>query len=136
MSARTGSAGLVRSMGLVGMMSVLLMATFVNAQSRPAPALPGTEAGKRVAGWIAAFNTGDDAAMRQYFSGNMAPEAMARRSMEERPGTNRDMRAAFGTVGLRKVVQAGESLVTVGSRHGEDSRSSASRSSPSRIAGC
>ena len=113
MSTRTGNAGTVRSMGLAGMMLVLLAATFVNAQPKPAPTLPDTEAGKKVAGWIAAFNTGDDKAMRQYFSDNMAPEALARRPIEERLGMNRDMRAAFGTVELRKVVQAGESLVTV-----------------------
>ena len=113
MSTRKRNAGLTRSIGLVGMMLVLLMATFATAQPRPAPALPDTEAGKRVAGWIAAFNTGDDAAMRKYFSENMAPEAIARRPIEERFGINRDMRDAFGTVDLRKVVQAGESLVTV-----------------------
>jgi CubicO group peptidase (beta-lactamase class C family) len=98
---------------LAGMMFALLLPAFATAQPRPAPTLPDTEAGKRVAGWIAAFNTGDDAAMRQYLSENLAPEAIARRPIEERLGMNRDMREAFGTVELRKVVQARESLVAV-----------------------
>lgn len=113
MSAKTGNARLARSMGLVGIMLVLLMATFAAGQPKPAPTLPDTLAGKRVAAWIAAFNAGEDGAMQQYLSENMAPEAIERRPIEERLGMFRDMREAFGTVELRKVVQAEDSLVTV-----------------------
>jgi D-alanyl-D-alanine carboxypeptidase len=113
MSMKIRYFGLTCRMGLAGMVLVLMMLALANAQPKPAPALPSTEAGKRVAGWITAFNTGDDAAMRQYLSENMAPEAIERRPVEERLGMYRDMREAFGKVELRKVVQAKESQVTV-----------------------
>jgi hypothetical protein len=97
----------------MGMISVLLVAAFAEAQPKPAPVLPDTESAKRVAAWLAAFNTGDDAAMRKYLAENLAPEAIERRPVEERLGMFRDMRSAFGSVELRKVVKAEEGLVTV-----------------------
>jgi CubicO group peptidase (beta-lactamase class C family) len=95
------------------MIFALLVPASAVGQPKPAPALPDTEAGKRVTAWIGAFNTGDDGAMRKYLSENMAPEAIERRPVDERLGMFRDMRDAFGTVELRKLVQAAESLVTV-----------------------
>jgi len=113
MIMKKGNADLAFSLSLAGIMLVLLVPAFATAQPKPAPVLPDTETGKRVAGWITAFNTGDDDAMRHYLSKNMAPEAISRRPIEERLGMFRDMREAFGTVELRKVVQAAEGLVTV-----------------------
>ena len=112
MSTRTGVAGRLRAAGWFAV-TLLLVAPSVLAQGQPAPVVPNTEGGKRVTAWIVAFNTADDAAMRQYLTENLAPEAIARRPIEQRLGTNSDMRAAFGTVELRKVVGAAESLVTV-----------------------
>jgi D-alanyl-D-alanine carboxypeptidase len=113
MSTRTGSMGVSRAMALVAAASVLLVAASAFAQPKPAPALPNTTAGKRVAAWIAAFNSGDDAQMRQYFTDNLAPEAIARAPIEDRLATIRAMRADLGTIELRNVVQAGESRVIV-----------------------
>ena len=110
-TARKPSAA--RNVCLIGPVLVLLVGSSAFAQPKAAPVLPDTDAGKGVAGWIAAFNSGDDAKMRQYLAENLTPEAIARRSIDERLGTNRDMRAAFGTVELRKVLEASENLVTV-----------------------
>ena len=113
MSTRTGDVGVSRTMALVATASVLLVVASAFAQPKPAPALPNTSAGKRAAGWLAAFSSGDDARMRQYFSDNLAPEAIEQRSIEDRLATIRAMRTDLGTLELRKVVQAGESWVVV-----------------------
>lgn len=75
--------------------------------------LPSTTSGTRVADWLVAFNSGDDARLRRYLAENVAPAALRRRPIEERLGMARDMRAAFGTVELRKVVKAEAGSVTV-----------------------
>lgn len=99
---------------LLATVTTLLLTPRASAQPRPmSPVLPDTDSGRRVAGWIAALNSGDEEKLRQYFSENLAPEAIARRPMAERLATARDMRAAFGAVELRKIVEANESLVTV-----------------------
>jgi len=113
MTTRKADVAVSRTISLVVTASVLLVAASTLAQSKPAPALPDTVSGKRVAGWLAAFNSDDGAQMRQYLTDNLAPEAIARRPIEERLGTIRDMRADLGTLVLRKVAQAGEGRVVV-----------------------
>lgn len=100
-----------RGMGLAGMLLLLMLSTFTSAQ--PKPTLPETEAGKRVAAWIAAYNTGDEVTMVQWLAENLAPEALERRPAEERRGMFRSMRDALGDLQLRKVVIVKEDLVTV-----------------------
>jgi D-alanyl-D-alanine carboxypeptidase len=118
MNTRAGDVGVSRTLALVVAASVLLAAISAFAQPKAAPALPDTISGKRVAAWLAAVNSGDDGRMRQYFTDNLAPEALAGRPMEERLGVIREMRAQLGTLDLRKVVQAGEGgvIVVVASR--------------------
>jgi CubicO group peptidase (beta-lactamase class C family) len=113
MSMKMKDAMLTRRVGLVGIVFLLMVPALITAQPTPVPVLPDTEAGKRVAMWIAAFNTGSDVAMREYLADNLTPEAIQRQSVEERLGMFRDMRDAFGTAELRKVVKAEEGLVTV-----------------------
>jgi len=103
--------GLSRTISLAAAALALLVAA--SALAQPKPALPDTAAGKRVAGWLAAVNSGDDAKMRQYFTDNLAPEAIEQRSIEDRLATVRAMRTDLGTLELRKVVQAGEGRVVV-----------------------
>lgn len=112
MSMKVRHVDLTRGMALVEMVFLLMVPILTSAQTKQAPTLPETEAGKRVAMWIAAFNSGDDDVMGQYLAENLAPEALARRSVEERRGMFRSMRDALGDVELRKVVAAEESLVT------------------------
>ncbi len=112
MSTRTSDGGIFRTLCLTAALTLTVAASGL-AQPKPAPALPDTAAGKRVAGWLAAFNSGDDAKMRQYFTDNLAPEAIARVPIEERLRSIRQMRADLGTLELRKVVQAGEGQVIV-----------------------
>jgi CubicO group peptidase (beta-lactamase class C family) len=112
MSTRTGDVRGSTTVCLAAALAVLLTSSAF-AQPKPSPALPDTTAGQRVAGWLAAFNSGDDARMRQYFTDNLAPEALERRPMEERLSTIRDIRADVGTLELRKVVEAGETRAIV-----------------------
>lgn len=107
-----------RTMSLLAAASALLVAASAFAQAKPALALPDTIAGKRVAALLAAFNSGDDAQMRQYVTDNLAPEAIAGTSIEEHVGRIRAMHAQLGTLELRKVVEATESqvIVVLGSR--------------------
>ena len=112
MSTRTGVRGGLQTVSMVAV-GLVLVAASAFAQGKPTPVLPDTEAGKRVAGWIASFNTGDDAKMQQWLTDNLAPEAIASRSIELRVGRAREMRAVFGTVDLRKVVEAQDGLVAV-----------------------
>ena len=112
--ARTTSLPCVlRRIGFLAAAWGLLVSAPAFAQPRPAPTLPGTVAGTRVAGWLAAFNSGDDAQMRQYLADNLAPEAIARAPIEERLASMREMRTALGKLELRKVVQSVESRVVV-----------------------
>jgi D-alanyl-D-alanine carboxypeptidase len=113
MTTRTGDVGVFRTMALVATASVLLVVASAFAQPKPAAVLPDTIAGTRAAGWLAAFNSGDEGQMRQYFTDNLAPEAIVDFPIEERLGRIRAMRADLGTLALRKVVQAGEGGVTV-----------------------
>lgn len=112
--ARTTSLPCVlRRIGFLAAAWGLLVSAPAFAQPRPLPTLPGTVAGTRVAGWLAAFNSGDEAQMRQYLADNLAPEAIARAPIEERLASMREMRTALGKLELRKVVQSVESRVVV-----------------------
>jgi len=64
MSTRTGVRGGLQTVSMVAV-GLVLVAASAFAQGKPTPVLPDTEADKRVAGWIASFNTGDDAKMQQ-----------------------------------------------------------------------
>jgi D-alanyl-D-alanine carboxypeptidase len=112
-SMKMRDVDLTRRMALAGMLLLLMVPTLTSAQTKPKPTLPETEAGRRVATWIATFNTDDDDTMLQWLAENLTPEALGRRPAEERLGMFRSMRDALGDVELRKVVTEKEDLVTV-----------------------
>jgi CubicO group peptidase (beta-lactamase class C family) len=82
-----------------------------SAQSSGAPTLPETQAGQRVAAYIKAFNSGDEQTMREFFTNHLAPDSLARRSMDERMQVYRQMRGEMGTLELQRVVEAKESAI-------------------------
>jgi D-alanyl-D-alanine carboxypeptidase len=83
------------------------------ARGAPIPDLAKTQAGQRVAAWIAAVNSGDDETIERYFTNNVAPEALERRPAKARLAQVRGMRSEIGTMVLRKVVESTDSRVIV-----------------------
>ena len=104
---------LIQRIELAAMIILLLAPSLIFAQRKPAPTLPDTQAGKRVARWIVAFKTGVDDKMLQWYTENLSKEALNRRPLEEWLGMSRDMHDYFGTLEPKKVVTAEENLVTV-----------------------
>lgn len=83
------------------------------AQQGDAPLLPETTVGQRVAAYLKAFNSGDEQIMRAFFAENVSPQALQRRSVDERIGVYRQIRANMEAMMLRRVLQASEDAVTV-----------------------
>jgi hypothetical protein len=65
---------------------VLSLSVSFKAQTHGSPTLPDTIAGKRVAAYIKAFNTGDEQAVRQFFTENVSAAALAERPLNARAG--------------------------------------------------
>ena len=78
-----------------------------------APALPNTPSGMCVAAYIAAFNSADPQAVRDFFAAYTAPAALERASVERRVERTRGLQGELQSLQLRQVVEAGEAAVTV-----------------------
>ena len=94
-------------------LSLLLFLTPAAAQRTDAPQLPDTVAGHRVAAYIKAFNSGDEQAMRAFFTENVSEDALKERPVEARLGIYRQMRGNMGEMELRKVKESKDDGVTV-----------------------
>ncbi|HKY04723.1 MAG TPA: serine hydrolase domain-containing protein [Blastocatellia bacterium] len=79
---------------------------------RAEPRLPETEAGRRVAAFITAFNAGEQL-MRRFFAANVSPESLARRPIEPRIENYRNMKSGMGSIHLRRVIEASAAAITV-----------------------
>jgi CubicO group peptidase (beta-lactamase class C family) len=77
--------------------------------------LPETPAGRHVAAYIRAFNAGE-AAMKEFFAGRVAKEALLKTPIEARMDRYRQMRDRIGTIELQKVVESRGALVSVVAR--------------------
>ena len=80
-------------------------------QEGGAAKLPETEAGRRVAAYFKAFNSGEEAAMRAYFEANVSPELLQKRPVEKRLEVYRQMREEFGGLEARRVAAASETEI-------------------------
>ncbi|HEV2913635.1 MAG TPA: serine hydrolase domain-containing protein [Pyrinomonadaceae bacterium] len=99
----------------------LLLMSRVAAQNERSPKLPDTPAGRRVAAYIKAFNSGDEQLMRAFIVDNVSAEALRRRPVAARLEVYREMRDRMQTMELRSVSEAREDRVTalVETRSGE-----------------
>jgi CubicO group peptidase (beta-lactamase class C family) len=95
------------------LLAFLLFITPVMAQQGDANLLPETTAGQRVAAYLKTFNSGDEQLMRAFFAEHVAARALQRRSVEERVGIYRQMRANMETMTLRRVLEARADFVSV-----------------------
>ncbi len=78
----------------------------------PQAGLPETDAGRRVAAYITAFNSGEQA-MRRFFADNVSAELLARRTIDQRIEVYRNMKSSMGAIQLRRVIEAGPSAITL-----------------------
>lgn len=69
---------------------------------------PDTNAGRRAAAYIKAFNSMNDDDMRSYFEANVAPEALAQRPIEQRLTVTQRLRADAGALEPMKILEARE----------------------------
>lgn len=95
----------------------VLVATWAVEAAGPAPPkpFPDDKPGRVAAAWFDAFN-GGDAAARAFFQDQFTPEALARRTVEERLEIWKSLRAEHGKLTPLRVTEAGESALTVEAR--------------------
>lgn len=74
--------------------------------------LPETPAGRRVAAYVQAFNSGE-AAMKEFLAGQVAKEALLKTPVETRMDRYRQMRERMGAIELQKVVESRGAFVSV-----------------------
>jgi CubicO group peptidase (beta-lactamase class C family) len=91
----------------------LFLVSSALAQNTDAPKLPDTVAGRRVAAYIKAFNSGDEQLMRAFFDENVAPAALQRRPVEARMEIYREMRSNMEAIELRRISETSNGAVTI-----------------------
>src|SRR5262245_54756443 len=92
--------------------AVLGMAALASA----APPLPDTETGRRAAGYLEAFNSGQDEAMRAFLEANVAKSALAERPIADRITGLHGLRAEHGHLQPVRVLDAQEDELRVVAR--------------------
>jgi CubicO group peptidase (beta-lactamase class C family) len=114
-------------MGRVAIRAVMLfsvvaaLAAAVAAQpSAASVVLPDSPAGRRVAAWLAAFNSGDEATIKQFLEENIAAEARERRPLEERVASMRARREEIGPLEVRRMLAAQADRIVLLARGRED----------------
>lgn len=87
--------------------------TFIgSALAKDVPKVPNDLLGKRVAAYFAAFNAGEQA-MRDFIVNNFAPDALKSRSIDERIGIYRQLKADLGSLVLRQAEEAQGNIIGV-----------------------
>ena len=110
---KTGLYRLALAIMLALVMALVAPVALVEGQNNDAPKLPDTEAGRRVAAYLKAFNSGDERSMRQFFTENVSPAALAQRPLDARLGVYREMSNNIGTITLKRITEASDSKITV-----------------------
>ena len=82
------------------------------AQSNEAAKFPDTEAGRRVAAYIEAFNSGSDSSLRDVFANHFSKSSLARFTDEERLQMYRRLYSELGKLELRRVAQSSDGRIT------------------------
>ena len=87
-------------------MTAALLLLALLAPQAPTDALPETPQGKRVSTYIQAFNAGDEKAFMAMQEAQIKPEALQKRSAEERAALYKRMRGDFGALNVTRVLKA------------------------------
>lgn len=91
--------------------AVVIFAAQIAAQSQTPATLPDTPAGRAVARYVEAFNTGDEQKMRAFFLEHVAAQSLARRPVEARLEVYRQMREQMGGLEVHSVTEATDARV-------------------------
>lgn len=82
-----------------------------SAQTNDLSALSKTEAGKRILGYFAAFNSGDEEKLKQFFLANVSPEALKQRPVEPRLEFHRQLREDLQSLEIRQVLAVSDTEI-------------------------
>jgi D-alanyl-D-alanine carboxypeptidase len=83
------------------------------AQTAKPVELPDTPQGRIVSAYVKAFNSGDEKAMREFFSNNVAASSLAQRPVEARLEIYREMRSNMSSIEIRRVLAVRDTEVVV-----------------------
>lgn len=95
------------------MLSICLLVVSVIAQTPDAATVPDTPQGRLVTAYVKAFNSGDEKAMSEFITNNVAASALRQRPLDQRLEVYREMRGNIGTLDVRRVVGAKDDEVVV-----------------------
>ena len=93
--------------------SLIVLVTSLMSQTPERAKLPDTTAGRRVAAYVKAFNSGNDQTMRDFLAENVSAQALERRPIEARLEVYRQMRGNRGTIEVGRVLEARDTAVTL-----------------------
>ncbi|MEO7969810.1 MAG: serine hydrolase domain-containing protein [bacterium] len=100
----------MRPKTIVFIILYLLSAVFISAQS---PSLPDTPAGKLIAEYLQAFNSGDERIWREFITTHIAKSAQQNASIEERMKRYRDIQSDVGSFELRRLIEGGQTSAQI-----------------------
>ena len=100
----------MRPRAIVFIILYFLGAVFVSAQSS---ALPDTPAGKLIAEYLKAFNSGDERIWREFITTHVAKSALAQVPIEERVKRYREIQSAVGSLEFRRVIESGQTSAQI-----------------------
>lgn len=91
---------------------ILISVAFtVFAQNTDVAALSKTEKGKRILGYFAAYNSGDEARLKDFFLENVAEESLKQRPVEPRLEFHRRLRQDLQSIEIRQIVLLSDSEI-------------------------
>jgi len=107
-------SGLARKIAVTAFGLLLCAGTIAGqAQEKSAAALPETPAGRRMAAFLAAFNTGDAATIRKFIAENYAQSTLAQRPVDARAQFLVDFYADTRGLDVRRVLESDEHRIRI-----------------------
>lgn len=98
---------------IFSLISLVAFVTVAAAQTPDLSTLSKSQAGSRVIGYFAAFNSGDEEKLRAFFTENIMPDSLKQRPVEPRLAFHRQLRDDVRTVEIKKVVSVSEGEIKV-----------------------
>jgi len=95
------------------LLPITLLVLSIIGQNADPHQLPDSQAGKRVAAYITAFNSHDDKIFGEYLSDNLSQKSLAGRSMEDRFKMYHQMYDDLGRLELKRIMSAKDDSISV-----------------------